>query len=576
MFKKWGGVMINRSLWCCVGGKIRYCYNIVLIPLVIAILACFAIPQNAYGSSVYTLLTVPTLTPSKSGQALGIIMVEVYDCNVITNTDALTISFPREIQIGPPGPVSISGNRTAATEEIIVPSMARGDPNALSSTSMTATISESKRTLDLLFNGTFSAAGPSNPGRFLIYISNANIGAIDGDIRAQINAPSGSSFPSSSLIVAKVIPIGNTFSFVQSYKRLGGESGFIDSIVITEESPYIFQPGTVIDLVLPTGFKWDTDSVNNDTISIIGGWGLSGSGNAGAALQSPGTITKQWYTASCPTPTTLRISLSEDFMPTSSNTTASRIKIGNANAYAKVICLEQKRPADASILVTSPNNEHVTEQELVVASFVDDILINAELSDLQVDGLTVTGFDAKTFNYSINVPYNVTSIPQVTATTSNANASTTIFQARDLDGTESERTATIVVKSQDGTVTQNYKVVFSRSDNPQPPENSDCFIATAAYGSYLEPHVQVLRQFRDNVLLHSSIGRWFVNEYYRYSPPIAQYIAHHYTLKLCTRIILTPVIFFITSPTIGWIGLVLLLLILLQKHIRYTKQNTTL
>ncbi len=37
-----------------------------------------------------------------------------------------------------------------------------------------------------------------------------------------------------------------------------------------------------------------------------------------------------------------------------------------------------------------------------------------------------------------------------------------------------------------------------------------CFIATAAYGSYLHPFVNILRTFRDRVLLVSSIGSSFV------------------------------------------------------------------
>ena len=79
-----------------------------------------------------------------------------------------------------------------------------------------------------------------------------------------------------------------------------------------------------------------------------------------------------------------------------------------------------------------------------------------------------------------------------------------------------------------------------------------CFIATAAYGSYLDPHVMVLRHFRDNVLLQSEIGTAFVKLYYHYSPPFADYIAKHDTLRLVVRIALTPLILLVK---IGWPGL---------------------
>lgn len=69
-----------------------------------------------------------------------------------------------------------------------------------------------------------------------------------------------------------------------------------------------------------------------------------------------------------------------------------------------------------------------------------------------------------------------------------------------------------------------------------------CFIATAAYGSLFEPHVKVLRQFRDIYLLPSRIGQAFVKTYYRYSPPVADFIAEHDTLRAVVRVGLAPLV----------------------------------
>ena len=69
-----------------------------------------------------------------------------------------------------------------------------------------------------------------------------------------------------------------------------------------------------------------------------------------------------------------------------------------------------------------------------------------------------------------------------------------------------------------------------------------CFIATAAYGSAFEGHVQILRDFRDVYLLPSAVGHAFVDAYYKYSPPIADFIAKHDGLRAAVRIGLAPVV----------------------------------
>jgi subtilisin family serine protease len=76
-----------------------------------------------------------------------------------------------------------------------------------------------------------------------------------------------------------------------------------------------------------------------------------------------------------------------------------------------------------------------------------------------------------------------------------------------------------------------------------------CFIATAAYGSYAAPSVLILREMRDRFLLTNSIGKSFVSLYYKYSPPMAKFIANHDNLKILVRLSLLPLV------GISWLAL---------------------
>lgn len=98
-----------------------------------------------------------------------------------------------------------------------------------------------------------------------------------------------------------------------------------------------------------------------------------------------------------------------------------------------------------------------------------------------------------------------------------------------------------------------------------PPSGGDgCFIATAAYGSNMADDVKTLRRFRDSTLVHWAAGREFVRLYYRYSPPLADYIRERDGMRAAVRWSLWPLVFAIKQPGLAVAAALLMLLLALR------------
>ena len=149
--------------------------------------------------------------------------------------------------------------------------------------------------------------------------------------------------------------------------------------------------------------------------------------------------------------------------------------------------------------------------------------------------------------------------------------------AVDGDITDQIVTANTVDTSQVGTYTVSYTVsdlagneaasatrivTVQVRTTPSRSGGGGCFIATAAYGSYLHDHVEALRNFRDRQLMTRSWGHWLVQFYYQHSPPIAKAIEEDNALRLITRWMLTPVVYGVLYPRTA-VALLLASLVLL-------------
>lgn len=111
-----------------------------------------------------------------------------------------------------------------------------------------------------------------------------------------------------------------------------------------------------------------------------------------------------------------------------------------------------------------------------------ELSADATLSDLQSGGATVTGFDATTLNYNVELDAGTTEAPVVAATAADSNATVEVTNTTQLPGE-----TTIVVTAEDGvtknTYTINYSVKTTGVANIE--QNSISVYPTVSHGNFI-------------------------------------------------------------------------------------------
>jgi hypothetical protein len=93
-----------------------------------------------------------------------------------------------------------------------------------------------------------------------------------------------------------------------------------------------------------------------------------------------------------------------------------------------------------------------------------------------------------------------------------------------------EDATTTITMNDDYSITASFKCI------------TECFIATAAYDTPMAEEIQILREFRDKYLMTNPVGKGLVEFYYKVSPPIAEFITEHPSLKPIVRAGLLPAV----------------------------------
>lgn len=104
------------------------------------------------------------------------------------------------------------------------------------------------------------------------------------------------------------------------------------------------------------------------------------------------------------------------------------------------------------------------------------------------------------------------------------------------------------------TMEGDYQIIANFEEEPEEePPSGFCFIATAAYGTSTAEQLDVLREFRDDVLLESTVGSLLVDLYYQSSPPIADFISKHEVVRTMVReLVIDPIVWLVEATGDIW------------------------
>jgi hypothetical protein len=133
-------------------------------------------------------------------------------------------------------------------------------------------------------------------------------------------------------------------------------------------------------------------------------------------------------------------------------------------------------------------------------------------------------------------------------------AGTVTLAANNINGQgESARIDLAVLQGSGNTTSQ------TSPQSQQQPTQSQCLIATAAYGSELSPQVKYLRHFRDHYILSTASGSAFMNSfnsvYYSFSPQIAEYEREQPWLQTIVKSALYPLFGILMTAEKGYVTL---------------------
>jgi hypothetical protein len=166
---------------------------------------------------------------------------------------------------------------------------------------------------------------------------------------------------------------------------------------------------------------------------------------------------------------------------------------------------------------------------------VDVSFVNASAAN----GATVMGYDVRYRNGATMTADEFAQATKIRVVVPTAPGTPGTFTVRDL---KPKSEYSVGMRSIDGCNQQSEIATLRfKTEVKRYAQLSGCFIATAAYGSEMEPQVAAMRQIRDRLLGRSALFSAAADLYYRSGPAAAEVLKQSDTARALVRQVLAPV-----------------------------------
>lgn len=173
-------------------------------------------------------------------------------------------------------------------------------------------------------------------------------------------------------------------------------------------------------------------------------------------------------------------------------------------------------------------------------------LTRGSSSEISIVGTSTSGYQGNPTITTINLTYGVTSSPRQSQLNIQPDKNASAQLTFDVSPNATAGLKVVTVEGYDGTITHTTSILLMVSNSTSgPPSKSQCLIAASTIGSELSPEIELLREFRNNIM-KSQTGASFLtilnSWYYSFSPYVAKNVRDNLDAREVMRDILYPLI----------------------------------